>query len=917
MTKLHTYLSSSTSPISLTFNDRTDWGSGYVADLSLAVSNTTTLTGWTLSFDLAADITQVWGATIASHVGTHYVLSNGGYDATVTSSLPANFGIVASGAGGFAPTNVVMGATPLADTATHIYTSTAVAADGLALSFTDRTDYGSAYVADLSITEHNGGSLAGWTLSFDLVATITQVWGATIQSHTGQHYVLTNATYDSAVYVGQPATFGFTATGDGSLAPTNVVLGGLSLSTGGATPSPTPTPSPVPTPTPAPVPTPAPTPTPTPTPVPAPAPTPTPVPTPDPVVTSSNITVTSGIGTAYTAAGPGTLLPDGYLSTKGAEIVDSNGNQVLINAVNWFGMESIFAPDGLWAVNYKDTMKQMVSLGFNAIRFTLSDQTFAPGSTPTYVDYSINPELKGMTPLQLLDAIVAEATSLGLKMILDHHTSSAFGYLTSAGLWYDNNYGQDAFVSDWVKLAGHYAGNSTVIGLDLANEPHGPVTWGDGNVATDWELAATKTGNAIQAVNPDALIIVEGTEFYKGTETPWGENLLGVADHPVVLNTANKLVYSAHDYPASITHAQYFNDPTYPSNLAAIWTKDWGYIEQQNLAPVWVGEFGTDLGTQSDTQWLSTLKAYIDGNAAAASPTGAVVPQASFSWAWWAWNPNSDGFGILMDDWKTANQAKLTAIDGAWWKPTTTGVNEAKFTLNLSAVSTHDVTLHVQTIDGTATAGHDYDTLSEDVLIHAGSSFATVSVHLLAPGDAKASSVFFLQINDISGASVATSQVSATVAAPVPTPTTTPSPVPTPTPTPIPVPVPTPTPTPVPAPTPTPTPIPTPTPVPIPTPVGVIKVGVSSDWGAALLASIDVGNTGGVASKGWQVELDTTEVITNIWNAEIKSHIGAVYVIDNASWNGTIGASGTTNFGFLANHVQPGENLVGHVLSMS
>ena len=99
--------------------------------------------------------------------------------------------------------------------------------------------------------------------------------------------------------------------------------------------------------------------------------------------------------------------------------------------------------------------------------------------------------------------------------------------------------------------------------------------------------------------------------------------------------------------------------------------------------------------------------------------------------------------------------------------------------------------------------------------------------------------------------------------------------------------------------------------------MGVVKIGVSSDWGAALQASVDVGNTGGTASQGWQVELDTTEVITNIWNATISSHIGSVYVIGNASWNGTIAAGGSTNFGFLANHVQAGEGLAGHVLSMS
>jgi hypothetical protein len=277
----------------------------------------------------------------------------------------------------------------------------------------------------------------------------------------------------------------------------------------------------------------------------------------------------------------------------------------------------------------------------------------------------------------------------------------------------------------------------------------------------------------------------------------------------------------------------------------------------------------------------------------------------------------------LLDDWKTVNQSKLAALDGAWWKPATTGVSDATFTLNLSAATTHDVTVHVQTVDGTATAGHDYAALSEDVVIHAGDSFAKVAVHLLAPSDAQASSVFFLRITDAAGASIGTGQGSATVAAPVVS-TPTPTPTPTPAPTPAPVPTPTPTPVPVPVPTPTPTPVPTPTPTPTPDPVpvpatvsGVVKISVTNDWGAALLASVDLSNTGSVASKGWQVEIDTTEVITNLWNATILSHVGNTYMIGNADWTGAIGAGGTTNFGFLANHVQTGESLVGHVVAMT
>ena len=53
---------------------------------------------------------------------------------------------------------------------------------------------------------------------------------------------------------------------------------------------------------------------------------------------------------------------------------------------------------------------------------------------------------------------------------------------------------ESRWIQDWVMLAQHYAGNPTVIGADLHNEPHGPATWGDGNPATDWRLAARARG---------------------------------------------------------------------------------------------------------------------------------------------------------------------------------------------------------------------------------------------------------------------------------------------------------------------------------------------------------------------------------------------------------------------------------------
>ena len=41
--------------------------------------------------------------------------------------------------------------------------------------------------------------------------------------------------------------------------------------------------------------------------------------------------------------------------------------------------------------------------------------------------------------------------------------------------------------------------------------------------------------------------------------------------------------------------------------MPAVWDKYWGYLFKQNIAPVWLGEFGTTLQRPVDQQWLTTL----------------------------------------------------------------------------------------------------------------------------------------------------------------------------------------------------------------------------------------------------------------------------------------------------------------------
>jgi aryl-phospho-beta-D-glucosidase BglC (GH1 family) len=341
---------------------------------------------------------------------------------------------------------------------------------------------------------------------------------------------------------------------------------------------------------------------------------------------------------------------------------------VKIAGVNWFGLESNrYAPDGLHARNYKEMMQQMADLGFNTIRLPFSDQLFEAGSTPNGIDFGRNPDLAGLNGLQIIDRIVAYAGQIGMKIILDHHRSSAGAGANANGLWYEGAYTEQTWIANWTMLARHYADNPTVIGADLHNEPHGPATWG-GNAATDWAAAAERAGNAVLAANPNWLIFVEGIEAYDNQSYWWGGNLMGVKDRPIVLDVPGRLVYSAHDYPNSIYGQPWFNDPAFPNNLPSKFDQMWGYIYKQNIAPVYLGEFGSKLTDPKDLAWLDRITAYLSGDFDANGTSDIAAGKQGVHWTWWSWNPNSgDTGGILQDDWTSVHQNKVSELHPIMW----------------------------------------------------------------------------------------------------------------------------------------------------------------------------------------------------------------------------------------------------------
>jgi hypothetical protein len=86
-----------------------------------------------------------------------------------------------------------------------------------------------------------------------------------------------------------------------------------------------------------------------------------------------------------------------------------------------------------------------------------------------------------------------------------------------------------------------------------------------------------------------------------------------------------------------------------------------------------------------------------------------------------------------------------------------------------------------------------------------------------------------------------------------------------------------------------------------------LSYDVRQTWDGGFIADLEL--TAETAIDGWTLVFDFEGEIVNLWNAEIVSHIGDRYVIQSASYNGTLAPGQSAGFGFQASgavtHIEP------------
>ncbi|MEU5764781.1 cellulase family glycosylhydrolase [Streptomyces asoensis] len=355
--------------------------------------------------------------------------------------------------------------------------------------------------------------------------------------------------------------------------------------------------------------------------------------------------------TTAAAAAAATWQPP--LSTRGRYVVDAQGQRFRLKSANWDGAQGSWSgsgsaadpanhhagqdssgiPLGLDRAPLSALLADFHRLGINSIRLPFANEMIRATAPVPDTAVAANPALRGRTPLQVYDAVVAALTADGFAVVLNNHTNTVRWCCGVDGneRW---NSGQstERWADDWVFMARRYAANPRVVGADLYNEVRRDVlddpNWGLGD-NHDWYAAAQLAADRILTEgNPDLLIVVEGINW---TGLPVDglpherPTLALVRTLSHTLLDSHKLVYSAHFYGYTgprhsgatgigETHDARYQDLTRDQLFQTLTDQAFFVTEegQHYTAPVWISEFGIgaqETGAAART-WFGNITDY-------------------------------------------------------------------------------------------------------------------------------------------------------------------------------------------------------------------------------------------------------------------------------------------------------------------
>ncbi|RVX73436.1 hypothetical protein B0A52_03078 [Exophiala mesophila] len=292
-------------------------------------------------------------------------------------------------------------------------------------------------------------------------------------------------------------------------------------------------------------------------------------------------------------------MATGILKVKGTQVVDSNGDLVLLRGTaigGWLNMENFITgfpghessvraamlktmgPEHYeyffdrWLYHFftESDAKFFRHLGLNCIRIPFNYRHF---------EDDMNPRVLKESGFKHLDRVISLCSAQGIYTILDMHTlpgGQSPGWhsdnTTSYAAFWDYKDHQDRTVWLWEELARRYKDNAWIAGYNPINEPCDPQH-------TRLPAFYERLEKAIRAIDPHHILWLDGNTFaaeWKGFD-----------------NVLPNCVYSLHDYSMMgfPTGRPYKGTEEQNQKLEAQFLRK-SEFQRSRGTPIWNGEFG-------------------------------------------------------------------------------------------------------------------------------------------------------------------------------------------------------------------------------------------------------------------------------------------------------------------------------------
>lgn len=202
---------------------------GYCSfNVTLTNNGTKAMKDWSINYEQAGEITQIWSAKLGEQSGNRHTIKNVGWNESVAAGESVSFGYILQGQEIAFPADVIYTGIYEEETENTLQqgASTHVEGEGFAVDFKAEGVWEKHCVVNVTLTNTGAKAMEDWSLSYVQGGTISQIWNAEQEPGENEKCNVHGLEWNKGVEPGTSVSFGYIIEGEKLELPDDVEFTG-------------------------------------------------------------------------------------------------------------------------------------------------------------------------------------------------------------------------------------------------------------------------------------------------------------------------------------------------------------------------------------------------------------------------------------------------------------------------------------------------------------------------------------------------------------------------------------------------------------------------------------------------------------------------------------------------------------------